>query len=80
LSESIGNRIRLTVYGIKSGAGQPLTAAVPYISTSIKDTVIADPRINRIENFTFQGVGDRLYVKFEYITIDKKRHAYEGVQ
>jgi hypothetical protein len=24
LSESIGNRIRLTVYGIKSGAGQPL--------------------------------------------------------
>lgn len=80
LSESIGNRVRLTVYGIKSGAGQPITAAVPYVATSIKDTVIADPRILRIENFTFQGVGDRLYVRFEYITVDKRRHVYEGVQ
>lgn len=79
LSESIGNRIRLTVYGIKASVGQPISAASSYVATSIKDTVIHDPRIIRIENFVFRGIGDRLYVQFDYITVDGINGNYQGV-
>jgi len=80
LAESIGNRIRLTVYGIKAGTGQPISAASSYVATSIKDTVIHDPRIRHVENFVFRGVGDRLYVQFDYFTVDGTRGNYKGVQ
>lgn len=79
LSESIGNRIRLTVYGIRANTGQPVSAAASYVATSIRDTVIHDPRIQRLENFVFRGVGDRLYVEFDYITVDGNRKSYRGV-
>jgi len=79
LSESIGNRIRLTVYGIRANTGQPVSAAASYVATSIRDTVIHDPRIQRLENFVFRGIGDRLYVEFDYITVDGNRNSYQGV-
>ncbi|GAB6276235.1 MAG: hypothetical protein SAMD01599839_07750 [Rectinema sp.] len=79
LGESIGNRIRLTVYGIRANTGQPVSAAASYVATSIRDTVIHDPRIQRLENFVFRGVGDRLYVEFDYITVDGNRNSYQGV-
>lgn len=79
LSESIGNRIRLTVYGIRSNIGQPISAASAYVATSIKDTIIHDPRITRVENFVFRGVGDRIYVQFDYVVVDGRRGTYQGV-
>jgi hypothetical protein len=79
LAESIGNRIRLTVYGIKSGIGKPMLTASAYVTTSIKDTIIHDPRIGRIENFIFRGFADRIYIQFDYITVDGSRGTYEGI-
>lgn len=78
LAESIGNRIRLTVYGIKSALGHPLSAASAYVATSIKDTIIHDPRIAQVENFVFRGSGDQIYVQFDYTLIDGMLGSYRG--
>jgi hypothetical protein len=78
LAEAVGNRIRLTVYGIKANIGKPLSSASAYVATSIKDTVIHDPRVSRVENFVFRGVGDRIYVEFDYLLIDGQHGTYRG--
>jgi len=79
LAESIENRIRLTVYGIRSGIGKPMLTASAYVATSIKDTIIHDPRIARVENFIFRGFADRIYIQFDYVTIDGGRGTYGGI-
>lgn len=67
LSETLGTRLRLGTYGIKSIIGSP-TQAAEFVATAIKDTLLADPRIHSIDNFTFQGRYDALYVGFDYTT------------
>jgi hypothetical protein len=78
LSESIGNRIRLNTYGIRNVAGIPDSVAAAYICTSIKDTVMQDPRVDRVENLYFKGTGDALFVSFDYYTYDGVLRRYEG--
>jgi nucleoid-associated protein YgaU len=78
LSESVGNRIRLSTYGIRDVAGLPDSVARSYILTSIKDTVMQDPRVERIEELYFSGSGDNLQVEFTYYTYDGVLHRYEG--
>jgi hypothetical protein len=50
LSETVGNRIRLNTYGIRNVAGIPDSVASAYICTSIKDTVMQDPRVESVDN------------------------------
>jgi hypothetical protein len=78
LSESLGNRLRLSTYGIRNMAGAPDTIAVAYIATSIKDTVMQDPRVERIEELYFRGSGDSLLVSFSYYTYDGILQQYKG--
>jgi hypothetical protein len=78
LCESLGNRLRLNTYGIRNVAGAPDAIAAAYISTSIKDTVLQDPRVERIEDLYFQGSGDHLLVQFSYYTYDGILHQYIG--
>jgi hypothetical protein len=78
LSESIGNRIRLNTYGIRNVAGIPDSVASAYICTSIKDTVMQDPRVESVENLYFQGIGDALFVSFDYYTYDGVLRKYQG--
>jgi hypothetical protein len=78
LSESLGSRLRLNTYGIRNVAGAPDAIAAAYIATSIKDTVMQDPRIERVEDLYFQGSGDSLLVSFSYYTYDGILHQYKG--
>jgi hypothetical protein len=79
LAESLGNRMRLSVYGIRNVAGMPSAVAAAYIATSVKDTVLQDPRIDRIENLYFSGSrADALYIEFDYYTINGTPQKYQG--
>jgi len=78
LSESLGNRVRLNTYGIRSSVGEPAAAAAVYVATSIKDTVMQDPRVTKIENLVFTGAGDKLSVEFLYTTDDGVRRRFAG--
>jgi hypothetical protein len=78
LSESIGNRIRLNTYGIRNVAGIPDSVAAAYICTSIKDTVMQDPRVESVDNLYFRGTGDALFISFDYYTYDGILRRYEG--
>jgi hypothetical protein len=78
LSESVGNRIRLNTYGIRNVAGIPDSVAAAYICASIKDTVMQDPRVERVDNIYFRGTGDALFVSFDYYTYDGVKRTYEG--
>jgi predicted transcriptional regulator len=78
LSESLGNRLRLSTYGIRNVAGTPDAIAAAYIATSIKDTVMQDPRVERVEDLYFKGSGDSLLVSFSYYTHDGILHRYKG--
>jgi hypothetical protein len=78
LSESLGNRIRLNVYGIRNMIGTPHSVASTYIAASIKDTVLHDPRIEKFDDLYFRGHGDRLYIEFTYYTYDGIIRKYEG--
>jgi hypothetical protein len=78
LTESVGRRIRLNTYGIRNVAGMNDTVAIAYISTSIKDTVMQDPRIESVFNLRFRSSGDSLFVSFDFTTNDGKPRRYEG--
>jgi hypothetical protein len=78
LSESIGRRLRLSTYGIRNVAGMKDSVAIAYLATSIKDTVIQDPRIESVENIRVRGKADMLAVRFDYYTYDGERMMFEG--
>lgn len=65
LSESLGARIRVPDYGIKNGGGayDPFTIAV--LVTSIRETLLQDPRIATVYRFTFQQDGDTISLHFD---------------
>jgi len=62
LNTHLGSRFRLTIYGIKDSIGFALgeTTPVAYIITSIKETLIQDPRIDKIDNIRLKIDGDVL--------------------
>ena len=71
LGEKLGNRLRLTLYGIKDSVGSAMTNSAPlsYAITSLKDTLLQDPRIVEIDNIKIRGTGDIVYMSFNIQTI-----------
>jgi hypothetical protein len=80
LNENLGNRLRLTTYGLKASVGFPGTdnAPVSYIITNIVDTLKQDPRINEVEEIKLKGEGDQLFISFNAKTIEGTLN-YQGV-
>jgi hypothetical protein len=78
LAESLGGRLRLSVYGIRNAVDMPDTVAIAYVAASVMDTILQDPRIVRIENLYFRGRADALYIEFDYYTIDGALQKYRG--
>lgn len=79
LSTSINNRIRNNVYGIKSLVGLPVALTNNYIATSLKQTVIEDPRINDINGLSWKGNGDSILIEFSYRDINDNNQSYGGI-
>ncbi len=71
LNQSLGSRLRLTVYGISASVGGASNkfAPISYILVNIKETVMQDPRVSDILNISLRGDGDKLYISFDAHTI-----------
>jgi len=85
LSQALGNRlttssekrIRLGAYGIRAAIGDPV-AINSFLFGSIEQTVLADPRINSVEEINFQGKRDGLFISVTYTDIDGGQDVYKG--
>ncbi|MCL2174488.1 MAG: hypothetical protein FWB73_00435 [Treponema sp.] len=77
LSTAVEKRIRVGVYGIRAAIGDPL-AVDSYLLGSIERTFEADPRVDEIEEITFEGRGDALFVMVYYTDINGNKNTYQG--
>tara|TARA_Y100000310_G_C20590678_1_gene767831 strand:- start:284 stop:1390 length:1107 start_codon:yes stop_codon:yes gene_type:complete len=69
LSQELGSRLRLTVYGMRQEVGFANDAATGYILTNLRDTVMQDPRVADVQSFYIRGDGDKLYVMFDVFSV-----------
>lgn len=73
LSSSINSRVRNIVYGIRNETGNSSVdseAIASYITTSIEQTILADPRIESVEEMTWQSIGgENIQINVTYKTI-----------
>jgi hypothetical protein len=77
LAQAIGNRlttagnkrIRLGTYGIRLAIGDAV-AVNSFLLSSIEQTVLGDPRIERVDDISFRGEGDALFVTITYTDIN----------
>ncbi len=60
LNDQLGSRLRLTLYGIQDSIGfaRGETTPVAYVIVGIKDTLMQDPRIDRVDNIRLRLEGD----------------------
>ncbi|GHU11553.1 hypothetical protein FACS1894151_11240 [Spirochaetia bacterium] len=70
-------RIRLGAYGIRAAIGDPL-AVNSFLMGSIEQTTYEDPRIDRVEDITFQGKKDSLNISVNYTDINGNQGIYKG--
>lgn len=82
LNTAINSRVRNVVYGIRNEAGLPsngVNAAATYISASVEQTILADPRIESVEQVTWNGKGESLSIEAIYVTTAGEKLSYSGV-
>lgn len=77
LTTASTKRIRLTAYGIRSNIGDPI-AVESYLTSTIEQTVKADPRIADVDEITFKGKGDELHLEISYTDINGNKGGYKG--
>jgi hypothetical protein len=71
LNETLGRRLRLIMYGLRTSVGGNMSDLTPlsYAVVNIKDTLIQDPRISRIEGITMNMSGDAIEISLNFTTI-----------
>lgn len=82
LNTAVNSRVRNVVYGIRNEAGLPsngVDAAATYISASVEQTILADPRIESVEQVTWSGKGESLAIEAIYVTTAGEKLSYSGV-
>jgi hypothetical protein len=77
LTTAVEKRIRIGVYGIRATIGDPV-AIDSYLLGSIERTIKEDPRIERIEDVSFEGRGDALFITVTYTDINGNQDEYQG--
>ncbi len=77
LTTAAGRRIRLSAYGIRSTIGDPV-AIESYLSGSVEQTVLADPRVLELNELTFKGDGDKLMLELAYTDINGDTGMFKG--
>jgi hypothetical protein len=85
LAQSLGNRfttssekrIRLGAYGIRAAIGDPL-AVNSFLLGSIEQTAYEDPRIDRVEDISFEGKKDNLNIAVNYTDINGNQDTFKG--
>ena len=82
LNTAINSRVRNIVYGIKNTSGlsvNTIETAEAYVSASIRQTILQDPRVESIESLTFVGAGEKLQVNVTYVTRTGLKEVYKEV-
>ena len=82
LNTTINSRVRNVVYGIRNESGIPENgkdAAATYISASVEQTLLADPRVESVETLEWTGTGAALSIHATYTTISGEKMTYIGV-
>lgn len=66
LNEKLGSRLRLTIYGVRDSVGYAMSSSAPlsYAISTIKDTLLQDPRISDIDNIRIRAENDILLINF----------------
>lgn len=77
LSSAYNKRIRLVNYGIRSAIGDPM-ALKSYLVSSIQQTILADPRIDKVDSISFKLDGDKLAVDVIYTDVNGAQGEYAG--
>lgn len=79
LTTASQQRIRLNAYGIKNTIGDPM-AVKSYLTSSIDQTIKADPRIKEVEEISYasKNNGDDIQVDVVYTDINGKSGSYKG--
>ena len=79
LTTASQKRIRLNSYGIKNTIGDPM-AIKSYLTSSIDQTIRADPRIKEIEEISYESKnkGDDLQIDVTYTDINGNTGNYKG--
>lgn len=63
----IGARVRVEVYGIQVSIGNDVEASSALIQASVHQTTVEDPRVESVDNISFEGKGDTLQVVVDYV-------------
>lgn len=77
LQTSIDNRIRLTLYGIRTSIGSS-SEMQSYLISSISETLQNEPRIKSVEKISYKGVGDNVAITVDYIDINDESQTFGG--
>ena len=77
-STLIGARIRVEAYGIQASIGDALNATSALIQASVHQTTVEDPRVDSVEDISFQGKGDGLTVSVTYIDKNGAKRNFGG--
>ena len=82
LSTSINSRVRNVVYGIRNETGSASVdsaAIASYITSSIEETILADPRVESIEEMNWSSEnGESITVEVVYKTATGNINSYKG--
>ena len=79
LLEQRDRQIRDNTYGIIADIGRALDSesSVEFLRVSLKETLLADPRIIDVYDLSFQYNGDKLYLQFRYDSTTKFANIYK---
>lgn len=78
LSEQRGRQVRNPVFGVLTAIGNPINNDIPleYLSTSLKETLLQDPRIIDVFDLNVYPNKDQIIQEFRYRTIDNEVKKY----
>ncbi len=82
LAEKRGRQIRDGSYGIVTQIGEALNDEAPFefLSVSLSETLVQDPRITSVYDLNFLADGDKIYQEFKFDTITRPAVTYkEGI-
>lgn len=77
LKEDVSKRVRLTMYGIRTNISDSV-AGNAYVAASVQGTILADPRVETLEDVEYYGEGDALVINAKYIDINKSDASVQG--
>lgn len=78
LSAYMGSNVRNVLYGLRNTTGEN-SSSNSYLLASLEQTLSREPRIKSIDNISYKGSGDKLYISLAYTDINDNKREFNGV-